>query len=101
MTFPRRSIVHGHTALERRAVMKRAPAGPSAYRKRKRSRWRFSCDYPAFDGAFAPELENRALQAIRQGVGTGPAGEIGGVRANHSIGTVVAALIAFLFHDGR
>jgi hypothetical protein len=67
VTFPRRSIVHGHTALEGRAVMKRAPAGPSAYRKRKRSRWRFSCDYLAFDGAFAPELENRALEAIRQG----------------------------------
>jgi hypothetical protein len=27
----------------------------------------FSCDYLAFDGAFAPELENRALEAIRQG----------------------------------
>jgi hypothetical protein len=50
------------TELEHRAVQLSELLPPA-----KQDLRRFSCDLPAFDGAFAPELENRALQAIRQG----------------------------------
>jgi hypothetical protein len=49
------------TELERRAVQQSEPF-PLA----KPNLRRFSCDFLAFDGAFAPELESRALEAIRQ-----------------------------------
>jgi hypothetical protein len=57
-------------------------------------------DFLAFDGAVAPELENRVRDQAGQGE-TGPAEEAGGVRANRNIGIVVAALVAFFFHDVR